>query len=142
MHATVTEIDVRPIAPRDRHPLIFRTFDGLRPGEAFELVNDHDPKPLYYQFQAERPGAVAWRYLEQGPDVWRVEIGRASAVAPAVSLDTTVNELLELAPHAGGLLNDLGVDTCCGGSNSLREAAIDAGLDPEALLAQAQGAVG
>ena len=141
MHVTVTEIDVRSIAPRDRHPLIFQTFDGLTPGEAFELVNDHDPKPLYYQFQVERPGAFAWRYLEQGPDVWRVEIGRVPAAA-AVGLDTTVNELLALAPHAGGLLNDLGVDTCCGGSNSLREAAVDAGLEPEALLAQARGAVG
>lgn len=142
MHATVTEIDVRPIAPRDRHPLIFETFDGLRPGESFELVNDHDPKPLYYQFQAERPGALAWRYLEQGPDVWRVEIGRVPAAPPAIDLDTTVSELLALAPDAGGLLNDLGVDTCCGGSSSLREAAVDAGLEPEALLAEARGAVG
>jgi uncharacterized protein (DUF2249 family) len=70
-------IDVRRIVPRDRHPLIFRTFDGLAPGESFELVNDHDPKPLYYQLQAERPGQLAWQYLEQGPEVWRVTVGRA-----------------------------------------------------------------
>ncbi|HKI57263.1 MAG TPA: DUF2249 domain-containing protein [Trueperaceae bacterium] len=70
-------LDVRDIAPRERHPLIFETFDGLEPGTAFELVNDHDPKPLYYQFQAERPGQVAWEYLEQGPECWRVRIARA-----------------------------------------------------------------
>lgn len=70
-------LDVREIAPRERHPLIFATFDGLEPGGAFELVNDHDPKPLYYQFQAERAGAVSWEYLEEGPERWRVRIGRS-----------------------------------------------------------------
>jgi uncharacterized protein (DUF2249 family) len=70
-HATV---DVRPIAPRERHPLIFTTFRGLKPGQAMELVNDHDPKPLYYQFQAELPGQFGWDYLESGPDTWRVAI--------------------------------------------------------------------
>ena len=71
-----TRIDVRTIPPRERHPLLFRTFDDLAAGESFELVNDHDPKPLYYQFTAERPGQLDWEYLEEGPDVWRVRIGR------------------------------------------------------------------
>jgi hybrid cluster-associated redox disulfide protein len=69
-------IDVRTIAPRERHPLIFATFDALRAGEAFLLVNDHDPKPLYYQFSAERQGQFSWEYLEQGPETWRVRIGK------------------------------------------------------------------
>ena len=69
-------IDVRTIAPRERHPLIFRTFGDLAAGEALQLVNDHDPKPLYYQLQAEHPGAFHWEYLEQGPEVWRVRIGK------------------------------------------------------------------
>jgi uncharacterized protein (DUF2249 family) len=69
-------IDVRTIIPRERHPLIFRTFEALKPGENFELVNDHDPKPLYYQFSAEHAGRFEWEYLEQGPSVWRVRIGK------------------------------------------------------------------
>jgi len=73
---TAPILDVRAIVPRERHPLIFRTFGSLGPGEAFELVNDHDPKPLYYQFQAELGGPFDWQYLEQGPEVWRVRIGR------------------------------------------------------------------
>jgi len=73
-----TTIDVRKIVPRDRHPLIFNTFAKLSPGKAFLLVNDHDPKPLYYQFQAEHSGAFSWDYLEQGPEVWRVRIARAA----------------------------------------------------------------
>ncbi len=75
------ELDVREIIPRERHELIFHTFDRLAPGQSFVLINDHDPKPLYYQFQAEQPGKVRWDYLEQGPEVWRVRIGRASADA-------------------------------------------------------------
>ncbi|MEJ2291270.1 MAG: DUF2249 domain-containing protein [Deinococcales bacterium] len=71
-------LDVRTIAPRERHLLIFQTFDALEPGAAFELVNDHDPKPLYYQFQAERAGLVEWAYLEQGPEQWRVRIARSA----------------------------------------------------------------
>jgi uncharacterized protein (DUF2249 family) len=57
--------------------MIFETFEALDPGAGFELVNDHDPKPLYYQMAAERPGTFTWDYLEEGPVVWRVRIGRA-----------------------------------------------------------------
>jgi uncharacterized protein (DUF2249 family) len=70
------EIDVRVIPPRERHPAIFQTFDGLRSGESLVIVNDHDPRPLRYQFAAERPDAFEWTYLEEGPDVWRVRIAR------------------------------------------------------------------
>jgi len=70
------ELDVRVIPPRERHPRIFALFDRLEPGQGFVLVNDHDPKPLYYQFQAERPGQVDWSYLEEGPEVWRVRIAK------------------------------------------------------------------
>ena len=71
-----TVLDVREIVPRERHPLIFSTFHGLAPGETFQLVNDHDPKPLRYQFEAEMPDTFSWEYLEEGPDAWRVRIGR------------------------------------------------------------------
>ena len=70
----MNRIDVRTIVPRDRHPLIFETFDALAVDEGFELINDHDPKPLYYQFLHERPGQFGWQYLEQGPLIWRVAI--------------------------------------------------------------------
>ena len=71
------KVDVRQTPPPQRHPMIFGTFEALEPGESFELINDHDPKPLYYQFQAERPGQLDWQYLEQGPETWRVRITRA-----------------------------------------------------------------
>ena len=70
-------LDVRTVPPAQRHPLIFQTFDALQPGEAFMLVNDHDPKPLYYQFKFEKEGQFTWDYVEQGPEVWRVQVGKA-----------------------------------------------------------------
>ena len=69
-------LDVGELVPRLRHKKISATFHNLKPGEAFVLVNDHDPKPLYYQFQAEHIGQFPWDYLEQGPEVWRVRIGQ------------------------------------------------------------------
>lgn len=74
-------IDVRNIPPRLRHPMIFERFDALVPGEAMLLVNDHDPKPLYYQFQAESSDAFTWDYLQQGPEVWEVRIGKPGDAA-------------------------------------------------------------
>lgn len=73
------ELDIRNVPPPKRHPEIFRTFEALKPGESFVLVNDHDPKPLLYQFQAERPGRFEWSVLEAGPERYRVEIRRRTA---------------------------------------------------------------
>jgi uncharacterized protein (DUF2249 family) len=69
-------LDVRLLPAREKHPTIFATFDALEPGAAFVILNDHDPVPLRYQFMAERGQGFTWRYLEQGPELWRVEIGR------------------------------------------------------------------
>ncbi|MCC6608026.1 MAG: DUF2249 domain-containing protein [Anaerolineae bacterium] len=71
-----TTLDIRTIPPMQRHPLIFDQFEALDTDESFVLVNDHDPKPLFYQFQAERTDQFTWEYLEQGPQAWRVRIGR------------------------------------------------------------------
>ena len=70
------ELNVVNVVPKERHPLIFGTFDALGRDESFILVNDHDPKPLYYQFLHEREGLFSWEYLEQGPERWRVRITR------------------------------------------------------------------
>jgi uncharacterized protein (DUF2249 family) len=73
------EVDVRTLIPAQRHAKIFQLVDQLSPGRSFVLINDHDPKPLYYQLEAEYPQQFSWTYLEQGPTVWRVEIGRKQA---------------------------------------------------------------
>ncbi|MFB6177851.1 MAG: DUF2249 domain-containing protein [Halobaculum sp.] len=46
-------LDLRDVEPANRHPKIFDSFEQLAAGEALEIVNDHDPKPLFYEMQAE-----------------------------------------------------------------------------------------
>lgn len=48
---------------------------------AFEIVVDHDPRPLSYQFSVERAGTFSWEYLAEGPELWRVRIGRTGEAA-------------------------------------------------------------
>ena len=62
--------------PHLKHKVIFETFDSLQAGEAMLLVNDHDPMPLHYQFELERPGIYEWEYIEKGPEWFRIRIGR------------------------------------------------------------------
>lgn len=72
----VNDFDVRPFHPAVRHDMVFSAFDGLKPGEAFIFTNDHDPKPLYYQIEAESSEPFKWEYLESGPDDWKVKVSK------------------------------------------------------------------
>ena len=67
-------VDARIYEPKDKHPMIFKTFEGLMHDEKMELINDHDPRPIHYQFIMELLEQFEWEYLEQGPEVWRVAI--------------------------------------------------------------------
>ncbi|MBS0302810.1 MAG: DUF2249 domain-containing protein [Proteobacteria bacterium] len=79
MSQLMEEIDVRMIAPHERHARLFDQFDGLLPGEAFVIINDHNPVPLRRQLDSRSPGELQWRYLQDGPDLWRVQIGKQQA---------------------------------------------------------------
>jgi len=82
------DLDVRDLPPARRHESIFAAYLALAPGAGFVLVNDHDPKPLRYQFQAEQAGQFTWDYLESGPQTWRVRIGRPRAVTRSGTSET------------------------------------------------------
>ena len=74
--SAIQEIDIRNLVPVQRHAKIFELVGNLKPGGAFVFVNDHDPKPLYYQLEAEHPKQFSWAYQESGPVAWKVKIGR------------------------------------------------------------------
>ena len=76
-------LDVRQMIPRERHPKIFKAWEELPVGGSIKLINDHNPKPLFYEFKAERTGEFEWRPIEEGPERWIIAIKR---VAPAPSL--------------------------------------------------------
>lgn len=76
MQTFAITINVPDYPPREKHPTILNGFDELKPGEVMQIVNDHDPRPLHYQFMMERTEQFTWEYLEEGPEKWRVAIAK------------------------------------------------------------------
>ncbi|MFP9191062.1 DUF2249 domain-containing protein [Natronosalvus vescus] len=67
----MTTLDVRSIPPVDRHPTIHDAFAELEAGESLTIINDHEPKPLFYEFQAEVPTFDADGYTVDQPEPGR-----------------------------------------------------------------------
>ena len=86
--ASSTTVDLRTIAPQQRHSLVFTTFMALPPGAAIELINDHNPLPLRGQFDSGLYGAFQWTALESGPEQWRVEIAKPASSKPVHGVDS------------------------------------------------------
>lgn len=126
MEATATNIlNVTAIEPRRKHPAIFEKFDDLLPGESLVIHNDHDPKPLYYQLLGERGNIFTWEYLEQGPTLWRVCILKRLTN----DTDETLGELAAKDLRKAEVFKKYGLDFCCGGKKTVKEACSERGLD-------------
>jgi uncharacterized protein (DUF2249 family) len=39
-------------------------------GALLRLINDREPRPLYYLFQATQRGRFEWCYEKEGPEEW------------------------------------------------------------------------
>jgi uncharacterized protein (DUF2249 family) len=72
--SVTTELDVRIIPPREKHPTIHARLNELAPGQTLTILNDHDPRPLRFELEADYPELFSWEYLESGPETWRVAI--------------------------------------------------------------------
>ncbi len=81
------ELDVRDRPPAQRHDAIFEAYEDLDAGEGFVLVNDHDPKPLYHQFEAEAGPEFHWSYRAKDPGEFRVLVGKEAGAATAPDED-------------------------------------------------------
>ena len=73
------ELDVRDLRKPDKHPTVFAAYDALDVGGWFVLINDHDPRHLRDEFEAEHPGSHRWEYLVREPRDWRIRIGKLSS---------------------------------------------------------------
>ncbi|OBI44352.1 hypothetical protein A5707_03440 [Mycobacterium kyorinense] len=83
------ELDVRELPKPQKHPTIFATYGALSVDESFVLVNNHDPKHLHDEFEADHAGSYGWEYVEKGPKVWRIRITkRAATPLPRVLANT------------------------------------------------------
>ncbi len=84
------ELDVRTMRKPDKHPAIFARYAALPVGGSFVLVNDHDPKHLHDEFEADHAGSHQWEYLATEPRNWRIKITKLTAAPlPRVLVDTT-----------------------------------------------------
>jgi len=59
----------------------------------------------------------------------------------ALDVSTSVNDVLTQYPETVSIFNAFGIDACCGGAASLREAARRDGVDLAELLGALQTAV-
>ena len=60
---------------------------------------------------------------------------------PAVDLTMTVKELVEREPRARDVFARFGMDTCCGATVPIGEAAVRHGVELDALVAALAGAM-
>lgn len=122
-------LNVTLLEPRLKHPTIFKYFDALAEGEAFQILNDHDPKPLYYQLIAERGNTFSWQYIQKGPQWWQVEIRKNEK-------GVTVGELAAADVRKAEVFKKYGIDFCCGGKKTLKQACAEKGIDPALVEAE------
>jgi len=116
-------IDARVLPIQQKHSTIINTLTETESGESVIIVNDHDPIPLYYQLQALFADGVEWNYLEEGPEVWQVEVKKKKAVA------MLLRDILNANQATIKVFKRNNIDYCCSGKNTLMEACAKAGAD-------------
>ncbi len=124
---TITDniLNVTLLEPRQKHPAIFVRFDELEEGETLTIHNDHDPKPLYYQLLGERGNIFTWEYLEQGPQWWKVNITKRISGEN----DETLGQIAAKDLRKAQIFKKYGLDFCCGGKKTVKQACAEKGLD-------------
>ncbi len=124
---TITEniLNVTLLEPRQKHPTIFVRFDELNEGESLTIHNDHDPKPLYYQLLGERGNIFVWEYQEEGPEWWKVKISKRITGED----EETLGQIAAKDVRKAEVFKKYGLDFCCGGKKTVKEACAEKGLD-------------
>ncbi len=70
----IPELDVQTIPHAIRHAAIFGAIESLRPGGALIISATHNPVPLLNQLEQRHGDRYHTRYLDEGPDRWRIII--------------------------------------------------------------------
>ena len=118
-------LNVTLLEPKQKHPTIFVRFDELDQGESLTIHNDHDPKPLYYQLLGERGNIFLWEYQAQGPEWWIVKITKRVAGEN----DETLGQIAAKDLRKAQVFKKYGLDFCCGGKKTVKQACAEKGLD-------------
>lgn len=124
----IESLFVPDLQPSIKHSTIFRKFDDLREGESLVIINDHDPKPLYYQLLAERGNTFTWEYHEEGPEIWKVHIKKNQSLQ-----EETIGQIAAKDIRKAEVFRKYGIDFCCGGKKSLKQVCEENGLKLEEI---------
>ncbi len=146
MSAAALQLDVRTLPGPQRHPRIFALLDQLAPGKELVLINDHEPKPLRYQIQANQPGCFEWDPRETGRHEWTVRIRRIQTSPPLGSMDLPerlprlspmlpVAKLLRHYPASSGVLERFGLRPRTDDPRTLSDLARDANVHLDLVMA-------
>lgn len=120
-----TILDVTSVDPRLKHSTIFAVFGQLKPGNSLTIHNNHDPKPLYYQMLGELGNVFTWEYTEQGPVWWKVILTKRQGNLN----EETLGEIAAKDIRKAQIFRKYGLDFCCGGKKTVKEACAEKGLD-------------
>lgn len=72
----IPELDVQTIPHAIRHAAIFGAIESLGTHAAMVISATHDPVPLLTQLRERHGDTYRTRYLDEGPERWRILIRR------------------------------------------------------------------
>ncbi len=133
---TETILNATLLAPAVKHATIFAQFHALAKGDSFILQNDHDPVPLHFQFNSEFGDTFGWEYLENGPEWFKIRITKGGSSIQ----DETLGEIAVKNISKALVFKKLGLDFCCGGKKTIKQACAEKGLDPALVEEELQQA--
>ncbi len=114
----IETLDVNSLVPFFKNQIIRTRFDRLAEGGAFIIHNNFDPKPLYYYLLVERGSIFNWKYLEKGPEVWKVEIRKLKNDVASLQ----IAEIVRKDYRKAKVFKKYGIDSYSGGKKILEEA--------------------
>lgn len=69
-------IDTRGMTPKVEHAAAYAAFRMLNLGDSIEVRSDHQLHSLYEYLRKQATSNFAWHCLENGPEIWRVNLKR------------------------------------------------------------------
>jgi regulator of cell morphogenesis and NO signaling len=124
--------DVRMIDPFRVCLDVFDKLNTLAIGQSIMMVHDRDLRPLYFRLLAECKLAFTWQTLDEGPEVWRVQLTRKAAGA----ITETIGDIVSKDYRYATVFKRLGIDFSCNGKRSLEEVCFDNHLDMDDMRQQ------